>query len=87
MPGISPTGETCSTSNRLVRMRLAKVYRRCGLMERHWTGGKGIDDLATAPACGNWKVIKDPPAKAAPKRAALTTLARAATPREGQADG
>ncbi|MBB2959907.1 hypothetical protein [Methylobacterium sp. R2-1] len=55
MPGTGPKGETCGSCDHLVRKRLAKVYRKCGLMERHWTGGKGTDVLTTAPACRNWK--------------------------------
>jgi len=61
MPGTGPKGETCGSCDHLVRKRLAKVYRKCGLMERHWTGGKGTDVLTTAPACRNWKAIEAAP--------------------------
>ena len=70
MPGTGPKGETCGSCDHLVRKRLAKVYRKCGLMERHWTGGKGTDVLTTAPACRNWTAIEEQPAEAAPKKAA-----------------
>lgn len=59
-PGTGPEGETCGSCGHLIRKHLAKVYRKCGLMERHWTGGKGTDVLATAPACRNWTAITEP---------------------------
>ncbi|MCG5245305.1 hypothetical protein [Methylorubrum extorquens] len=52
MPGTGPKGETCA---HLVRKCLAEVYRKCALMERHWTGGKGPNVLTTALACRKWK--------------------------------
>ena len=58
MPGTGPKGETCGSCDHLVRKRLARVHRKCGLMERHWTGGEGTDVLTTAPACRSWKVIE-----------------------------
>ena len=58
MPGTGPEGETCGSCDHLVRKRLARVYRKCGLMEHHWTGGKGTDVLTNAPACRNWKMIE-----------------------------
>ncbi|HJE22105.1 MAG TPA: hypothetical protein K8W01_00385 [Methylorubrum populi] len=60
-PGTGPAGETCGSCDHLVRKRLAKVYRKCGLMERHWTGGKDTDVLATAPACRNWQAPEASP--------------------------
>lgn len=60
MPGTGPAGETCGSCGHLVRKHLAKVYRKCGLMHAHWTGGKGTDVLATAPSCRNWTAIPTP---------------------------
>ncbi|OHV15917.1 hypothetical protein BK022_15730 [Methylorubrum extorquens] len=62
MPGTGPKDETCGSCDHLVRKRLAKVYRKCGLMRAHWTGGKATDVLASAPACRNWKSLDAPPA-------------------------
>lgn len=75
MPGTGPVGETCGSCDHLVRKRLAKVYRKCGLMERHWTGGKGTDVLATAPACRNWQVSGPAPTPS------INTTARGRTDR------
>lgn len=61
-PGTGPAGETCGSCDHLVRKSLAKVYRKCGLMRAHWTGGKATDVLASAPACRNWKPLDAPPA-------------------------
>lgn len=59
-PGTGPAGETCGSCENLVRKHLAKVYRKCGLMEAHWTGGAGTDVLARSPACRRWEA--KPPA-------------------------
>ncbi|SFL17524.1 hypothetical protein SAMN04488125_11051 [Methylorubrum salsuginis] len=56
-PGTGPAGETCGSCDHLVRKVMAKVYRKCGLMRAHWTGGTGTDVLATSPACRNWQAI------------------------------
>ncbi|MCP1538995.1 hypothetical protein [Methylorubrum extorquens] len=61
MPSTGPKGETCSSCDYLVRKRLAKVYRKSGRMERHWTGGKGTDVITTAPACRNWTAPESTP--------------------------
>jgi hypothetical protein len=53
-PGTGPDGETCGSCGHLVRKQMAKVYRKCGLMRAHWTGGKGTDVLVASPACRNW---------------------------------
>ena len=37
------------------RIEFAKIYRKCGLMEKHWTGGAKTDIQATAPACEHFK--------------------------------
>ena len=58
-PGSGPAGETCRSCSHLVRKHLAKTYRKCGLMRLYWTGGKGTDVLASAPACRNWKSLSD----------------------------
>lgn len=58
-PGTGPDGETCGTCEHLVRKRMAKVYLKCALMRRHWTGGGGTDVRARAPACRNWEAVKD----------------------------
>ena len=53
-PGTGPEGETCKTCKHYVRKRMAKVYRKCGLMQEHWTGGAGTDIRAGDPACEKW---------------------------------
>lgn len=60
MPGTGPKGETARSCHHLVRKSLARVYRKFGLMRPFWTGGKGTDVLASAPACRNWKSPSDP---------------------------
>jgi len=60
-PGTGPKSETCRTCQHLIRVCRAKTYRKCELMRAHWTGGKGTDVLASAPACRNWKAIDPAP--------------------------
>lgn len=55
-PGTGPRGETCATCKFVVRVQLAsKCVFKCGLMRRHWTGGRATDVLARDPACGFWR--------------------------------
>jgi hypothetical protein len=50
-PGRGPEGKQCRHCEHICRVEMAKVYRKCGLMRKHWTGGKASDIQATAPAC------------------------------------
>lgn len=61
-PGTGPKGETCKSCRHIYRHRLAKVYLKCKLMVRSWTGGPGTDIRAGSPACQHWAsaVEKDP---------------------------
>jgi len=52
--GSGPGGETCGTCRYLRRIVLASTYRKCGLMERHWTGGGGTDIKCAWRACTYW---------------------------------
>lgn len=54
-PGTGPAGETCRTCRHMVRKLLARVYRKCGLCRRHWTGGGATDVKAMSPACSKWE--------------------------------
>jgi hypothetical protein len=54
-PGSGPAGETCKTCGHLARVRHAKVYLKCGLMEEFWTGGGKTDVRARDPACRMWE--------------------------------
>lgn len=58
-PGTGPVDETCKTCRHLVRIRLAKVYRKCGLNEANWTGGPKTDVLSSSPACRLWEALED----------------------------
>jgi hypothetical protein len=58
-PGTGPKGETCGSCAWLYRKRLGKTYRKCGLMEQHWTGGYGTDVRAKDPACSKWERPKE----------------------------
>jgi hypothetical protein len=53
-PGTGPSGETCRTCKHLSANEQAKTYYKCGLMSRHWTGGRKSDVLVKAPACRHW---------------------------------
>ena len=55
-PGAGPAGETCRSCAHYTQNsgRTAKVYRKCGLMRAHWTGGPGSDVKAGDPACPKW---------------------------------
>lgn len=54
-PGSGPKGETCKTCVHYSGKRLAKIYRKCGLMQKVWTGGPGTDILARSPACYHFR--------------------------------
>jgi len=54
-PGSGPAGETCKSCTHIRRVAHAKVYRKCGLLEAHWTHGPGSDILAGSPACSLWQ--------------------------------
>ncbi|MDH4229985.1 MAG: hypothetical protein OEW11_09640 [Nitrospirota bacterium] len=56
-PGTGPAGETCGTCRHLARVQKAKTYRKCGLMQKHWTGGRGTDVKSASPACRHWEVL------------------------------
>lgn len=56
-PGSGPAGETCKSCQYFCRIRWSpkKSFRKCGLLEAHWTHGPGTDILASAPACSMWQ--------------------------------
>lgn len=54
-PGKGPEGKQCRHCDNMRRIEFAKTYRKCGLMERNWTGGAATDIQATAPACEHFK--------------------------------
>lgn len=58
-PGTGPEGETCRTCDHLYRRRYSKTYLKCGLMQAHWTGGRGSDVRARDPACRRWEPKKE----------------------------
>lgn len=62
LPGTGPAGETCGSCVHLARRRMARVYLKCGLMERGWTGGAATDVRAKAPACSRWAATGTPEA-------------------------
>ncbi|MBE7204819.1 MAG: hypothetical protein INR70_44445 [Parafilimonas terrae] len=60
LPGTGPAGETCASCGHLVRRQMARVYLKCGLMRRGWTGGIASDVRAKAPACSRWATPASP---------------------------
>jgi hypothetical protein len=54
-PGTGPAGETCGSCKHLTRKHMGKVYLKCGLNHRRWTGGKGSDVRAKDAACKRWE--------------------------------
>lgn len=50
-PGTGPAGKTCRDCKHYTLNRMAKSYPKCGLNRARWTGGRGSDILAKAPAC------------------------------------
>ena len=55
LPGTGPEGETCKSCAHLTHRILSRPYIKCGLMKSYWTGGRGSDILARAPACKRWE--------------------------------
>lgn len=56
-PGTGPAGETCRTCAHRRQIKVANTYQKCGLMERHWTGGTGTDIKAAWAACNHWQPL------------------------------
>jgi len=56
-PGSGPQGETCKSCRHIVRVQSdgGHTFRKCALMEAHWTRGPGSDIKASAPACRHWE--------------------------------
>lgn len=55
MPGTGPAGLTCKDCKHIHRNQQAKVYLKCGLMQRYWTGGTATDIRAGDAACSRWE--------------------------------
>ena len=53
--GSGPEGETCRTCRHYTLIEYANVYRKCGLMQKHWTKGAGTDIKAGWAACRCWE--------------------------------
>lgn len=51
-PGTGPAGETCKTCQHCIKFRR---WFKCDKARWKWTGGKGTDILANAPACKLWQ--------------------------------
>ena len=52
MPGTGPAGKTCrDCANYTHKGNVAGSYPKCWANRAHWTGGRGSDILARAPAC------------------------------------
>jgi hypothetical protein len=60
MPGSGPAGETCGGCQYYVRKTSGarRVFRKCKLMEAHWTHGPGSDIRAKDAACKFWEADK-----------------------------
>lgn len=56
-PGTGPAGETCKTCNHYRLKRLAKTYRKCGLVNSSNTANGDI--RAKDPACSFWEKKDD----------------------------
>lgn len=54
-PGGGPKGETCKTCEHYSGHKRTKIYRKCALMRKVWTGGPGTDILGRSPACALWQ--------------------------------
>ena len=59
-PGTGPEGETCGSCAHYTRRKFAGTYRKCGLMEAHWTNGPKSDIRAKDPACKLWAAPEMP---------------------------
>lgn len=55
-PGKGPEGKQCRHCAHICKIQMSKTYNKCGLMKRHWTGGKATDIQSTAPACEHFEV-------------------------------
>lgn len=55
IPGTGPEGKKCKHCAHYTLREYAKTYRKCGLMRAVWTGGRGSDIKASAPACSKFK--------------------------------
>lgn len=57
-PGTGPEGETCGSCkhcDRQTNYSGNKRWIKCELARAKWTGGRGSDILARAPACDKWQ--------------------------------
>lgn len=56
-PGSGPVGETCGSCEHYTHayVRSGRHFRKCGLMEAHWTHGPGSDIKMKSPACSMWE--------------------------------
>lgn len=55
LPGTGPVGETCGSCAHHAVVQHAKLYHKCGLMRRVWTGGRATDILVRSAACAKWE--------------------------------
>lgn len=59
-PGSGPFSECCKTCAHYCRVEHHdKVYRKCELMQDHWTHGPGTDIRASDLACRFWQPQND----------------------------
>jgi len=55
-PGTGPKGETCKTCRHRMQMAgSSQRWNKCEKARWKWTGGRGSDILASAPACRLWE--------------------------------
>lgn len=54
-PGTGPIGQTCKTCQWIIKFRR---WNKCEKSAHRWTGGRGSDILAGAPACRLWQEYK-----------------------------
>jgi len=51
-----PEGETCGSCDYYTRVHYHnKIWRKCHLIRKRWTHGRGTDIRKKDPACYNWK--------------------------------
>ncbi len=56
-PGTGPTGQTCRQCQHYALVQGgSRWYRKCELMEKLWTHGKGSDIKAGSPACARFEL-------------------------------
>lgn len=60
-PGSGPKGETCGSCEHYTRVQVmsGRFFRKCGLMEAHWTHGPGSDIKMKSPACSLWEATTE----------------------------